>query len=188
MTDQTLARLLAKARTSHAGRSEAYSWLRAKFERLYPLFEQRKLTFQQIADELVLGGKRGGRGKPMNAQAARRIWNRVEHDVAIQEPWRMNAARISMHQGELAQKPRRREPERGVDADRPPPVVTAPTPRPPIPHYPPPPSMTPMQGMVDQRPHSELNQEERRARTDANVRRLRRRFAETSGRNPDEIE
>ncbi len=188
MADRTLTRLLAKARETHAGRSEAYVWLRAKFERLYPLLEQRRLTFQQIADELVLGGKRGGRGKPMTAEAANEMWNRVQRDVASEEPWRMDAARISRHQGELAQKPRRRDPERGVDADRPPPVVTAPAPQPPIPHYPPPPPMMPMQGMVDQRPHSELSQEERRARTDANICRLRRRFAETSGRNPDEIE
>ena len=189
MADETLTRLRAKARETHVGRSEAYSWLRAKFEHLYPLLTQRRLAFQQVADDLAASGKRGGRGKPMTVHAARQIWRRVQRDVANEEPWRMNAARISMQEGRLAQKPRRREPECGPNADRPPPVVTAPTPWPPIPYYPPPPPpTTPMQGTLDHRPHSELSQEERRARTDANVRRLRRRFAETSGRNPDEIE
>ena len=188
MADQTLRRLLAKARENHVGRSEAYCWLRARFEHLHPLLEQRRLTFQQVADDLAFGGKRGGRGKSMTADAARRIWHRVQRDVAAEEPGRMAAARTAMQHGEALRKPRSGEPERGKDADRPPPVVTTPAPRPPVPHYPPPPPMMPMQGMVDQRPHSELSQEERRARTDANIRRLRRRFAETSGRNPDEIE
>ena len=189
MADRTMTRLLAKARQIHAGRSEAYVWLRAKFERLYPLLEQRRLTFQQIADELVLSGKRGGRGKPMTAEAAYEMWNRVQRDVASEEPWRADAARITMQEGWPAQKPRQREPERGKDADRPPPMVATSTPRPPVPYYPPPPPpMMPMQGMMDPRPHSELSEEERKARAAANIYRLRRRIAEASGRNPDEIE
>lgn len=147
-----MTRLLAKARQTHAGRSEAYVWLRAKFERLYPLLEQRRLTFQQVADELLLSGKRGGRGKPMTAEAAYVMWNRVQRDVANEEPWRADAARISMQEGWPVQKPRRREPERGVNADRSPPVVTTPAPRPPVPHYPPPPTAPPAQSTLHSRP------------------------------------
>lgn len=189
MADRTLKQLLARARAGSSRNTEAYLWLRPKFERLYPLLERRKLTFQEVADDLAAGGIRGGRGKPLTADAARRIWNRIQRDVATEEPWRMAAARTTMQQGGALHKPRTREPERGKDADRPPPVVTAPAPRPPVPYYPPPvPPMTPMQGMMDQRLHSELSQEERKAQADANVRRLRRRIAEASGRNPDEID
>lgn len=140
MADQTLRRLLAKARENHAGRSEAYCWLRARFEHLHPLLAQRRLTFQQVADDLVLGGRRGGRGKPVTADAVRRIWHRVQRDVATEEPGRMGAVRTALQHGTPAQKPRSRKPERGVNADQPPPVVTTPAPRPPVPHYPPPPA------------------------------------------------
>lgn len=136
MTDRTLTRLLAKARSGHPGRSEAYAWLRIKFERLYPLLEWRKLTFQQVAEDLAESGKRGGRGKPLTAHAAFEIWKRVKQDVAAEEPWRMDALRIAMQHGGASQKPRVRESRRGANADQPPPVVTTPAPRPPIPSYP----------------------------------------------------
>ena len=189
MADEALTRLKAKARETHVGRSEAYSWLRASFEHLYPLLARRRLAFQQIADDLVASGKRGGRGKPMTVHAARQIWRRVQRDVASEEPWRMNAARISMQEGWPAQKPRQREPERGKDADRPPPVVTAPMPRPPVPHYPPPQTMPaqPVQATLVHRPHSELSEEEREALARANTLRLRRVIAQASGRDPNEI-
>ena len=155
MADRTLTRLLAKARETHAGRSEAYVWLRAKFERLYPLLQQRRLTFQQVANELVLDGKRGGRGKPMTAEAAYEMWNRIQRDVAAEEPWRMAAVRTAMQHGEALRKPRSGEPERGKDADRPPPVVTAPAPSPLVPRYPPPPSPTPpAQSALNSRPNA----------------------------------
>lgn len=155
MADRTLTRLVAKARETHAGRSEAYVWLRAKFERLYPLLQQRRLTFQQVANELVLNGKRGGRGKPMTAEAAYEMWNRIQRDVAAEEPWRMAAARATMQHGGASHKPRTGEPERGRNADRPPPVVTAPAPSLPVPHYPPPPSPTPLaQSALNSRPNA----------------------------------
>ncbi len=190
MADETLTRLKAKARETHVGRSEAYSWLRAKFEHLHPLLKQRRLAFQQIADDLVASGKRGGRGKPMTVHAARQIWRRVQRDVATEEPWRMNAARLSMQEGLPVQKPRRPEPERGKDADRPPPVVTAPAPRPPVPSYPPPvlpPPKPLLQPAIASRPHEELSEEERETYAKAQILRLRRRFAEASGHDPDEI-
>lgn len=193
MADRTLTRLRAKARETHAGRSEAHVWLRAKFEHLYPLLEQRRLTFQQVADELVLSGKRGGRGKPMTAEAAYEMWDRVQRDVAREEPWRLDAARVSMQEGWPVQKPRNREPERAKDADRPPPVVTAPAPRPPVPYYPPPvfpvppPPVPLLRPDLASRPHEELSEEEREAYAKAQILRLRRRFAESSGHDPDEI-
>jgi len=190
MADRTLSRILATARASQAGHSEAYSWLRAKFEHLYPLLAQRKLTFQELADDLVASGKRGGRGKLVTAHAARDIWNRVQHDIVAQEHWRMDAARISMQEGWPVQKPRRREPERGVNADRPPPVVAISAPRPPAPSYPPPvlpPPKPLLEPAIASRPHEELSEEEREAYAKAQILRLRRRFAEASGHDPDEI-
>ena len=50
------------------------------------------------------------------------------------------------------QRARAREPERGKEADRPPPVVTTPAPRPPVPHYPPPLTTPPAQSMRHSRP------------------------------------
>jgi len=32
----------------------------------------------------------------MTVHAARQIWRRVQRDVATEEPWRMDAARLSM--------------------------------------------------------------------------------------------
>ena len=157
MADRTLSRILATARASQAGHSEAYSWLRAKFEHLYPLLEQRRLTFQELADDLVASGKRGGRGKPVTAHAARDLWNRVQHDIAAQQPWRTVAARTAMHHGGAALKLRSRGPERGANADRPPPVVAAPTPMPPVPHYPPPPITPPAQSALHSRPNASPN-------------------------------
>ena len=102
----------------------------------------------------------------------------------------MDAARISMQEGWPAQKPRRREPERGKDADRPPPVVTASISRLPVPHYPPPALPPPkplLQPELASRPHEELSEEEREAYAEAQILRLRRKVAEMSGHDPDEI-
>lgn len=158
MANQALTRLIKKARTGHAGRSEAYGWLRARFEHFYPLLERRNLSFREIAEELAIDGILGGRGRPMTAHAARRIWGRVAHDVTAGEPWRVDAARAAMQQGKAAQSPRPPEPEHGANADRPPPVVTAPAPRPLIPHYPPPPpTRPPAQSTLHSRPDAPPN-------------------------------
>lgn len=136
-----------------------------------------QFRWKELTTQLVRRGLTDANGNAPDWQTTKKTWHRV-----CQLKAREQAARDKQRQA------RHREPERGANADRPPPVVVAPTPRPPTPHYPPPPPMTPTQGTSDQRPHSELSQEERRARTNANVLRLRRRFAETSGRDPDEIE
>lgn len=137
-----------------------------------------QFRWKELTAQLVRRGLTDANGNAPDWQTTKKTWHRV-----CQLKAREQAARDKQRQA------RHREPERGANADRPPPVVTAPTPRPPTPYYPPPPpSMTPVQGMVAPRPHSELSQEERMAQADANVRRLRRRIAEASGRNPDEIE
>jgi len=190
MANQALTRLIRKARTGHAGRSDAYSWLRARFEHFYPLLERRNLSFREIAEELAIDGILGGRGRSMTAHAARRIWGRVAHDVAVGEPWRVDVTRTAMQRGETAQSPRPREPERGVNADRPPPVVTTPALRSPVPSYPLPtyqPSTPHLPHAAASRPHEELSEEEREAYADAHILRIRRKLAERSGHDPGEI-
>lgn len=138
----------------------------------------RRINWTELCPKLTQLGLTDQTGKPMSKLTARRTWARV---CRMKEQMRIER--------DKRRPARARESERGPNADRPPPIVAAPAPRPPVPHYSPPPlPMMPVQGTADQRPHSELSQEERRARTNANVLRLRRKFAETSGRNPDEIE
>ncbi len=159
-------------------RSPLFWWMYNRHAALERTWAEQRANWLNFCSQIAAIGITDQTGKPPTRPTAVKTWDRVR-----QQKTREQAARGKR------QRARAREPERGPNADRPPPVVTAPTPRPPIPHYPPPPPpMTPMQGIVDQRTHSELSQEERRARTDANILRLRRRFAETSGRNPDEIE
>ncbi len=160
-------------------RGPLFWWLYDNHANMLRLAAGRRINWTELCPRLTKLGLTDQTGKPMTTQTARKTWARVCQMKVWMQETRGRQRRA-----------RGREPERGANADRPPPVVTTPAPRPPVPHYPPPPapSMTPTQGMVDQRPHSELSQEERRARTDANILRLRRRFAETSGRNPDEIE
>lgn len=135
----------------------------------------QRINWTELCPKLTKLGLTDQTGKPMTTQTARKTWARV--------------CRMKVQMQEARDQQRRargREPERGKDADRPPPVVATPAPRPPVPSYPPP--SPPMQGMVDRRPHSELSEEERRARANANILRLRRAIAQASGRNPDEIE
>lgn len=175
--DPTLAKALNTVEFD-PGRSPLFWYLYANHDDLLRKAKGSRIKWTHVCVDLEPLGLLDGKGKPPTPQRASRTFANV---CALKA--REQAAR------DKRQRARAREPERGKDADRPPPVVTAPTPRPPIPHYPPPsPPMMPVQGAADQRPHSELSQEERRARTNANVLRLRRRFAERSGRNPDEIE
>ena len=189
-TDTTLRRLMARPKKGgDGGRTEAYAWLRVRFETLSPRLRNRP-GWRGVAEEMATGGIKGGNGKPLTARAVMRIWPRVCQDVAAEEPWRVNTARSAMQEGELAQKPRNRESERGKDADRPPPVVTAPAPKPPVPHYPPPtlpPPVPLLRPDLASRPHEELSEEEREAYAEAQILRLRRKVAEMSGHDPDEI-
>ena len=177
----TLHEAVLEALVQGPERSPLFWWMYTHHAALERTWAGQRVNWLNFCKQMAAIGITDQTGKPPTRPTAVKTWDRVRQQKA-----REQAARNKR------QRARAREPERGANADRSPPVVLAPTPRPPIPYYPPPspppPPMTPMQGMVDQRPHSELSQEERRARTNANVLRLRRRFAETSGRNPDEIE
>jgi len=153
-TDTTFKRLMARPRKGgHGGRTEAYAWLRVRFEKLSPRLRNRP-GWRGIAEDMAGGGIKGGNDKPLTARAIMRIWPRVCQDVAAEEPWRVDAVRIATLERELVQNPRNRESERGKDADRPPPVLATPAPRPPVPHYPPPPTMPPAQSAMHSRPNA----------------------------------
>jgi len=137
-TDTTFRRLMARPKKgAHGGRTEAYAWLRVRFEKLSPRL-RNKPGWRGIAEDMVAAGIKGGNGKPLTARAIMRIWPRVCQDVAAEEPWRVDALRITAQERELMQHPRNRQSERGVNADRPLPVLATPAPLPPVPHYVPP--------------------------------------------------
>ena len=78
-----------------------------------------------VAAGMVLGGIKGGSGKPLTGPALRRIWSRVCRDVAAEEPWRADAVRTASQRGTPARRPHRREPGCAPNADQSPPTVTA---------------------------------------------------------------
>lgn len=187
--DKTLARLIAREGEVDGRQSEAFVWLRARFVQLTPRLRSEP-GWRRVAEEMSSDGVRGGKDRPLTGQAVRRIWPRVCRAVAVQEAARLKAEQLDMERKELAQKLRVREPERGVNADRLPPLVTAPAPRSPVPCYPPPAPRSPTPPLphaLDLRPHEELNEEEREAYAKAQILRLRRRLAEASGHDPNEI-
>ena len=188
--DKTLARVIARDGEQVDGRqSEAFVWLRARFVKLAPRLRSQP-GWRRVAEEMASDGIRGGKDRPLTGQAVRRIWPRVCRAVAVEEAARLNEKRLGMERKELAQKPRQREPERGVNADRPPPVVTTSAPRPPVPSYPPPmhqPSTPHLPHAAASRPHEELSEDEREAYAEAQILRIRRKLAERSGHDPDEI-
>jgi len=156
-TDTTFRRLMARPKKGgHGGRTEAYAWLRVRFEKLSPRLWNRP-GWRGIAEDMAAGGIKGGNGKPLTARAIMRIWPRVCQDVAAEEPWRVDAVRNATQERELVQNPRNRESERGKEADRPPPVVATPAPRPPVPHYPPPPTTPLAQSALHSRPNASPN-------------------------------
>ena len=152
--DKTLARLIAREGEVDGRQSEAFVWLRARFVKLSPRLSSEP-GWRRVAEEMASDGVRGGKDRPLTGQAVRRIWPRVCRAVAVEEAARLRAKQLDMERKQLAQKPRLREPERGVNADRPPPVVRAPAPSPLVPHYPPPPSPTPpAQSALNSRPNA----------------------------------
>lgn len=137
----------------------------------------KRVNWTELCPRLVRLGLTDQTGKPMTTQTARRTWARV-CQVKSQEQ-ALRDKRRGM---------RCRESERGPNADRPPPVVTTPMPRPPVPYYPPPsPSMPSTEGTAHSRSHEALSKEERLAEARAEVLRLRRVFAVRSGHDPDKI-
>jgi len=188
--DTTLARVMARdGRDRDARLSEAHTWLKRRFETLAPRLRHNP-GWRGLAEDMAADGIKGGKGTPLTSRAVREIWSRVCEAVEAEETVRTRAARTSPRQGEAAQNLRLREQERSVDANQPPPVVTAPAPRLPVPSYPPPASrpVTPhLPHAADPRPHEELSEEEREAYAEAQILRLRRKVAEMSGHDPDEI-
>ena len=81
-TDTTLHRVMTRPRTSgQGGRTEAYVWLRVRFEKLSPRL-QNSPGWRGVAEDMAAGGIKGGNGKPLTARAVMRIWPRVCQDVA----------------------------------------------------------------------------------------------------------
>ena len=188
--DTTLARVMARdGRDRDARLSEAHVWLKRRFETLAPRLRHNP-GWRGLAEDMAADGIKGGKGTPLTSRAVREIWSRVCEAVEAEEAVRARAARTSPRQGEATQNLRVREPERGADADRPPPVVTTPAPKPPVPYYPPPTPRLPTPPLPhapDPRPHEELSEEEREAYAKAQILRLRRKLAEMSGHDPDQI-
>lgn len=187
--DTTLARVMARdGRDRDARLSEAHVWLKRRYETLAPRLRHRP-GWRGLAEDMAADGIKGGKGTPLTSRAVREIWSRVCEAVEAEEVVRARTARTSPRQGEATQNLRFREPERGANADRPPPVVTPPAPRPPVPHYspPPPPSASLLRPDLALRPFEELSEEEREEYARTQILRLRRRFAESSGHDPDEV-
>ncbi len=188
--DTTLARVMARnGKDRDARQSEAYVWLKARFKTLSPRLRY-KPGWCGLAEDMAVDGIKGGKGKPLTTRAVREIWSRVCNAVDAEEAARRNAAQTNARQGKTTQFLQSREPERGKDADRPPPVLTAPALRPPVPSYPPPvlPPPTPLLlPEIASRPHEDLSEEEREVYAKAQILRLRRRFAEASGHDPNEV-
>ena len=87
--DTALARVTARSRrTGDAGRTEAYAWLRLRFEQLASRLQHRP-GWPAVAAGMAMGGIKGSKGKPLSGPALRRIWSRVCRDVAAEEPWRL---------------------------------------------------------------------------------------------------
>ena len=199
--DTTLARVMARAgRSGKAGRSEAYAWLRLRFEQLASRLQHRP-GWPAVAAGMATGGIKGGRGKPLTGPALRRIWSRVCRDVAAEEPWHEEAIRTAPQHGATAGKPCRREPVRGAKANRPPPIVTAselsaafhvsPRTEPslsplmvPVPSCPPP---LASRDAMNSRPNAASSDGDRAAERKAKTPLLRRLAGARNGHDPEEI-
>jgi hypothetical protein len=65
-----------------AGRSGAYRWLQRRHRQVAHLLRTEDPPWATIATQLAAMGIRGGRGKPLTADAVRQIWKTVCRDVA----------------------------------------------------------------------------------------------------------
>jgi hypothetical protein len=85
MADRILRKLnsLSRQRIGR-GRSPAYVWLRACHADLAAAFVRSRPPWSEIAAAMSKEGITGGRGKPLTANAAMRIWGRVCRDVAAE--------------------------------------------------------------------------------------------------------
>ena len=125
-------------------RSPLFWWMYNRHAALERTWAEQRANWLNFCSQMAAIGITDQTGKPPTRPTAVKTWDRVRQQKA-----REQAARGKR------QRARAREPERGPNADRPPPVVTAPTPRPPIPHYPPPPP--PAQSAMHSRPDAPPN-------------------------------
>ena len=166
-----------KALAQGPERSPLFWWMYDRHSILERTWAGKRINWAHFCRQVAAAGITDQTGKPPARITAAKTWERVRQLKA-----REQAAR------DKRQRARLREPERGLDADRPPPVVTVPTPRPPVPYCPPPSSSTgSTENAVHSRPHEALSKEQRLAEAKAEVLRLRRVFAVRSGHDPDKI-
>lgn len=124
-------------------RSPLFWYLYANHDDLLRKAKGSRIKWTHVCVDLEPLGLLDGKGKPPTPQRASRTFANVRE---LKD--REQAVRYKR------QRARARGPERGMDADRPPPVVTAPTPLPPVPQYPPPPIMPPLQNAMHSRPNA----------------------------------
>ena len=125
-------------------RSPLFWYLYANHDALLRRAKGSRIKWTHVCVDLEPLGLVDGKGKPPTPQRASRTFANVRALKAREQTAR-----------DKQQHARTRGPERGKDADRPPPVVTATAPRPLVPHYPPPPSPTPpAQSALHSRPNA----------------------------------
>jgi len=136
-------------------------------------FRWRELTARAVARGLT-----DANGNLPDWQTTKKTWQRVCELKAREQAERNERRRVPT-----------RKPERGANADRPPPAVTISTPRPPVPSYPPPSPAPAVQGAMHSRPDAPSSEDDTDADAIARAKilRLRRLFAERSGHDPEEI-
>jgi hypothetical protein len=85
MTDELLRRIVAKGKARRAGKqSDAYRWLYTHHASMAVALATDPPEWRAIAEELTVGGIRGGRSRPLTDRAVKRIWQRVCRDIAAE--------------------------------------------------------------------------------------------------------
>ncbi len=138
--DPTLAKALDTVEFD-PDRSPLFWYLYANHDDLLRKAKGSRIKWIHVCVDLEPLGLLDGKGKPPTPQRASRTFANVRALKA-----REQAAR------DKRRPARAREPERGKNADRPPPVLTMPAPTSPVPHYPPPPTTPPAQSALHSRP------------------------------------
>lgn len=65
----------------YRGRSDGYRWLRLRHAALAKVLAEHEPAWAEVAAEMAAAGVAGGRGRPLTADAVRRMWARVCRDV-----------------------------------------------------------------------------------------------------------
>lgn len=168
MSDDAALKALAQG----PERSPLFWWMYNRHADLERLWTGQRVNWLNFCSQMAALGIMDQTGKPPIRKTAAKTWERVRQQKAREQAaW------------DKRRRARAREPERGANADRPPPAVTTPAPTLPIPHYPPPVA----QAAMHSRPNAALSDDERDAQAKAKILRLRRLVAERSGHDPDEI-